>query len=155
MLAGEFNHRWNLSSKTICDNYWGERFLQNTFQGSLFHSLSTDAYENEIDTLRQLDDSKLPIVTYATSVKNIFGDGDNSPLLRSLGLKLQSGNDSDGKTSLVEGTYCTIERFTDISIVIKVPDIIIDATFIFVPNYILISADPLWGISRTASRSYS
>lgn len=83
----------------------------------LFNSLSEEAYEKEIDTLRQLDDSQLKIITGAKSVKNIFGEPEDGELLRSLQSKLEFKVIDVPPEKI---TYCTIERFTDVSIVIKV-----------------------------------
>lgn len=83
----------------------------------LFNSLSEDAYQHEIDTLRQLDESQFPIVTNAKSVKNIFGGPEDGPLLRSLQSKLES---KFIDVEPVKPDYCTIDRFTDAIIVIEV-----------------------------------
>lgn len=56
-------------------------------------------------------------MTNAKSVKNIFGGANDGPLLRSLQSKVEF-TVIDNPPSKID--YCTIERYTDVSILIKV-----------------------------------
>lgn len=88
-------------------------------QGSLTTSFSKTVYEAEIDTLEQLDKSGLPIVTSANTVKNFFGT-DNHTVRNSLQKKFFVNNITAIRIAADERTVCTIERRSDIRIIIKV-----------------------------------
>lgn len=105
-------------------------------QGSLTTSFSTSAYEAEIDTLEQLDKSGLPIVTSANSIKNFFGTDDN-PVRNSLKKKYIVANITAIEIAAYERRMCTIERFSDIRIIIKVSTISVSVFPTCKENYIL------------------
>lgn len=88
------------------------------FQGSLTTSFSTTVYEAEIDTLDQLDKSGLPIVSSANTIKNIFGT-DNNTVRNSLQKKYFIKNITAIEIAAYERTMCTVERSSDIRIIIK------------------------------------
>lgn len=93
----------------------------NFLQGSLTTSFSTAAYEAEIDTLEQLDKSGLPIVTSANTIKNFFGT-DNHTVRNSLKKKYFIANVSAIANAAHERSMCTVERSSDIHIIIKVDE---------------------------------
>lgn len=88
-------------------------------QGSLVTSFSTAAYEPEIDTLEQLDKSGLPIVSSANTIKNFFGTDDNA-VRNSLAKKYFIENITALQITAFERRMCTVERFTDMNIIVKV-----------------------------------
>lgn len=87
-------------------------------QGSLTTSFSTTVYEAEIDTLEQLDRSGLPIITTANTIKNFFGS-DNNTVRNSLQKKYLISNITAIEIAAYERTVCTVERSSDIQIIIK------------------------------------
>lgn len=87
-------------------------------QGSLYTSFSTTVYEAEIDTLEQLDKSGLPIVTSANTIKNFFGT-DNNTVRSSLRKKYIIENSTAIEIAAYERRVCTVERSSDIRIIIK------------------------------------
>ncbi len=90
----------------------------NFLQGSLTTSFSTTVYEAEIDTLEQLDKSGLPIVTSANTIKNFFGT-DNNTVRNSLQKKFFIDNITAIRVAADERRMCTVERLSDIRIIIK------------------------------------
>lgn len=87
-------------------------------QGSLTTSFSTTVYEKEIDTLEQLDESGLPIVSSANTIKNIFGT-DRHAVRNSLQKKYFIENITAIEIAAYERRMCTVERSSDIQIIIK------------------------------------
>lgn len=87
-------------------------------QGSLTTSFSTTVYEAEIDTLEQLDKSGLPIVSSANTIKNFFGT-DNNTVRNSLAKKFFIENVTAIEITAYERRMCTVERSSDIRIIIK------------------------------------
>lgn len=97
--------------------------FHSNFKGSLTTSFSTTAYEKEIDTLRELDDSGLIILSSALSIKNLFGDkNDVNPVLLSLMSKLQTTSEADNVIDSVayQRNVCGVERYSDFNIIIRV-----------------------------------
>lgn len=81
------------------------------------------SYKN-IETLAELDETKLEIIFYSQSYLNLFGNGREvySKTLLSLGKKTFSFDD-DSEEKLHRTAYrrdvCSIERFSDVDIIIK------------------------------------
>lgn len=103
--------------------------LFNTFrvqcqfnQGSLTLSFGTRITESEIDTLQQLYDSGLPIISSASSTKNLFGDEDEGPLMRSLQARHETREAATAiQLAAFDRSACSVERYSDVEILIKVP----------------------------------
>lgn len=75
----------------------------------------------EIDTLQQLHDSGLPIISSTSSIKNLFGNDDERPLLRSLQAKHQTREEATAiQLAAYDRSVCSVERYSDVQIMIKV-----------------------------------
>lgn len=97
--------------------------LFNTFQGSLTLSFRAHITEDEIDTLQQLHDSGLPIISSASSIKNLFGKEDEQPLMRSLQARHEIREDVTAiQLAAFDRSACSVERYSDMAILIKVPN---------------------------------
>lgn len=97
-------------------------FNVNLTQGSLTLSFRSSITENEIDTLQQLYDSGLPIISSALSIKNLFGNEDERPLMRSLQAMHKTRENTKAiRLAAFDRTACSVERYSDVKILIKVP----------------------------------
>lgn len=88
-----------------------------TFNAFLAAHVTTERRYKEIDTLEQLADSRLKIVTSSSYMINIvFGDVDNSadPIMRRLRHNFEFGKDSFLKT--IQGQSCCIRQALDFEI---------------------------------------
>lgn len=85
-------------------------------------SFRSSITENEIDTLQQLYDSGLPIISSALSIKNLFGNEDERPLMRSLQAMHKTRENTKAiRLAAFDRTACSVERYSDVNILIKVP----------------------------------
>lgn len=91
-------------------------------KGSLTTSFSTVSYYKNVDTLHDLDATGLPIVTSSASLRGLFGDEkDATPVLKSLIKKLKIYEiDNPIHKTAYKRDMCSIERYSDIHIIIKV-----------------------------------
>lgn len=106
----------------ICSN----RIIDVPKQGSLTTSYSTTSYFKDIETLDELDASGLPVGTSSGSLRNLFGadndENDGKPAIRSLAKKFQLINKTEPiiEKAAYRRDICSIERLTDIAIIIAV-----------------------------------
>ncbi|XP_072757068.1 uncharacterized protein [Anoplolepis gracilipes] len=63
--------------------------IAGLFSGILYNSFARDMYYPDIDTLRELDASGLPITLSSVSLTDLFDDENNSTLMRSLQSKMR------------------------------------------------------------------
>lgn len=72
--------------------------------------------------MEQLDQSGLRIFTTSASLKNIFGGENESPLLKSLQKKhlMYTDNKKPIDHAAYERNMCSVERYSDVTIIIKV-----------------------------------
>lgn len=82
-------------------------------------SFSTTAFEPQLNTLKDLDDSGLPIILSSGTVENLFGDEPIS-VLASLQAKFHLSDDSALERVATDRDMCGIERLSDVNIIIKV-----------------------------------
>ncbi|XP_067208039.1 uncharacterized protein [Linepithema humile] len=71
--------------------------LVGIFSGILYNSFAHDMYYPDIDSLQDLDASRLPLLLTSISLTDIFGSGnesDTTPVMKSLRKKLEYGENS-------------------------------------------------------------
>lgn len=93
------------------------------FQGTLTRSYSTITYYKDINTLEELDASDLPIGTTSGSLGSIFELDFGSTLIQSLNAKYHvfaNSRDPVINRTANKRDICSIERFTDIDVIIAV-----------------------------------
>ncbi|XP_037912067.1 uncharacterized protein LOC119652196 [Hermetia illucens] len=90
--------------------------IGGTFQGSLTTSYSTKSYYADIHTLKQLDESGLPIGTSSRNLANIL-DSDNNPVLNSLQKKFIISSVPVIDQTAFKRDICCIERASDITVI--------------------------------------
>lgn len=80
------------------------------------------SYYKNLQTLQDLDKSGLKIVTSSESLRTLFGfEHDASPLLKSLIRKFQIFEiDNPIQRTAYKRDMCSVERYSDINIIIKV-----------------------------------
>lgn len=130
MFAGQFDNCRRFSGVQCIRNELSNNLLNLTListcfvcpQGSLTTSFSTVSYYKDINTLSALDESGLPIVTSSPTLKNLFGsEEDASPVLKSLIKKfLIYEIENQMNQTAFERNICSIERYSDVTIIIKV-----------------------------------
>lgn len=89
-------------------------------QGSLYTSFSTVSYYKNIDTLRELVDSKLPVGVASASLTNFFGDTEYSPLWQALKKQFIVVDDNPINRAANKRDICSVERKSDVQIIIRV-----------------------------------
>lgn len=82
--------------------------------------MSTTSFESDINTMNQLDDSKLQIWTGSRSLADLFGDTD-TPIISSLKKKTKVRNAERSNMWLTAHgrNICSIERETDAEFIIR------------------------------------
>lgn len=93
--------------------------VTGTFHGSLTKAWSKETYHDNINTLQEVDKSGMSMVISSRIVKNLFGD-DNSTLFESLRSKIIVNNITTLEQTAVYRNICTIERYSDVSIIMRV-----------------------------------
>lgn len=89
----------------------------------MYTSYSTVTYYKDISTLKELDESGLPIGTSSGSLAGIFGKNNSGgPVIRSLAGKYYFLNTTIPtiERTAYKRDICCVERLTDISVIIAV-----------------------------------
>lgn len=103
----------------ICGCLLADIVVIGTFQGSLTKAWSKESYYDNMKTMKNVDDSNLAMVISSRIVKNLFGE-DNSTLFESLRSKIIVNNVSTLDQTAIYRNICTIERHSDVNIIMKV-----------------------------------
>lgn len=103
----------------ICGCLLADIVVIGTFQGSLTKAWSKEIYYDNMKTLQMVDNSNLAMVISSRIVKNLFGE-DNSTLFESLRSKIIVNNVSTLEQTAIYRNICTIERHSDVNIIMKV-----------------------------------
>lgn len=94
-----------------------------SLQGTLTGSYSSESYYKDINTLEELDQSGLPIGTSSGSLGSIFDQHFGSKLIESLDSKYHVFTNTTDVTidrTASKRDICSIERLTDVSVIIAV-----------------------------------
>lgn len=89
------------------------------FHGSLTKAWSKETYYENINTLQEVDKTGMSMVISSRIVKNLFGD-DNSTLFESLRSKIVLRNITTLEQTAIYRNICTIERHSDVNIIMRV-----------------------------------
>lgn len=123
---GQHHYYRNISSESMSNAPFiftsHSIFACSCRKGSLFTSFNHVAYYKNLQTLHDLDSSGMRIVTSSQSLRTLFGsEHDASPLLKSLIKKFQIFDvDNPIQRTAQKRDMCSVERYSDIHIIIKV-----------------------------------